>query len=206
MEFRILRKRLGIRAGSGESIAVPHPDARGLLVALLLEEGRPVPADVLVERLAEPSGGPDPAAALTRAVGAARLSLPPGRLVTENGGYRLVLAEDDEFDLSRFRALAARARRLRASDAAAALADYERALGLWGGEPLGDLPAARAMDATRRALVGERGQVREELAEVRLSQGRPSGTAGRAEEHRSLAADRHAAAGRLRADAGRRRT
>ncbi|MGW3768959.1 SAM-dependent methyltransferase [Actinomadura verrucosospora] len=172
MEFRILRKRLGIRAESGESIAVPHSGARGLLVTLLIEEGRPVPADVLVERLAAPSGVPDPAAALTRAVGTARLSLPPGRLVTENGGYRLVLDEDDELDLTRFRSLAARARRLRASDAAAAIAGYERALGLWGGEPLGDLPAAGAMDATRRALVGERGQVREELAEVRLSQGR----------------------------------
>ncbi|MEV4007843.1 BTAD domain-containing putative transcriptional regulator, partial [Actinomadura sp. NPDC049753] len=172
MEFRILRKRLGIRAESGESLAVPHSGARGLLVTLLLEEGRPVPADVLVERLADPSGVPDPAAALTRAVGAARLSLPPGRLITENGGYRLVLDEDDELDLSRFRSLAARARRLRARDAAAAIAGYERALGLWGGEPLGDLPAAGAMEATRRALVGERGQVREELAEVRLSQGR----------------------------------
>ncbi|SNR52582.1 SAM-dependent methyltransferase [Actinomadura mexicana] len=171
MEFRILRRRLGIRAGSGESIAVPHPHARGLLVVLLLEEGRPVPADVLVERLAAPSGEADPAATLTRAVGAARLSLPPGRLVTEHGGYRLVLDEDDDLDLSRFRVLAARARRLRASDAAAAMAGYERALGLWGGEPLGDLPAG-AMDATRRALVAERGQVREELAEVRLSQGR----------------------------------
>ncbi|WP_168221040.1 SAM-dependent methyltransferase [Actinomadura sp. WMMA1423] len=172
MEFRILRRRLGIRAGGGESVAVPHPEARGLLVALLLEEGRSVPAGVLARRLGCLSGGPDPAAALALAVGTARRSLPPGRLVPENGGYRLVLDDDDRLDLRRFRTLAARARHLRATDAAAAIAVYERALGLWGEEPLGDLPATPAMEATRRALVGERGQVREELAEVRLAQGR----------------------------------
>src|SRR6185437_4029340 len=74
-----------------------------------------------------------------------RRVLPPGRLVTELGGYRLVVGAE-ELDASRFerlvadgsKALAEGAHRVAESRLAAALA-------LWRGEPLAELDDDRAV-------------------------------------------------------------
>ncbi|MFI0481004.1 SAM-dependent methyltransferase [Actinomadura sp. 9N215] len=149
---------------------------RRLLAVLLVEAGGPVPADVLAERLWEPGDGDgdglDAGAALREIVQAAQRALPPGRLVAEAAGYRLRLEKHDYLDLGEFRELAARARRLRRSDASSAIVSYREALGLWGDQPLRDLLATNAMEPIHRSLLGERVDVCEELAEVQLADGR----------------------------------
>src|ERR1700690_1183837 len=79
-----------------------------------------------------------------------------GRILARAGsGYRLRVAED-ELDLRVFRRLADEARRAReAGDATGACDAYERALGLWRGEPAEDVEALRAHPAVT-ALAGGR--------------------------------------------------
>ncbi|MEU8346238.1 SAM-dependent methyltransferase [Actinomadura meyerae] len=144
---------------------------RRLLAVLLAEEGRPVPARALADRLWDPSADIDPAAELEQVVANARRALPDGLLAAERGGLKLRLDEGDRLDLREFRGLAADARRLRGSDPAAAAASCRRALGLWSDQPLGDLPDTAAMEPVRRSLLGERSRVREELAEILLAEG-----------------------------------
>ncbi|WP_254715522.1 SAM-dependent methyltransferase [Actinomadura sp. NAK00032] len=171
MEFRILGSRVRVRGARGEAIGVFRPQVRRLLAVLLAAEGRPVPADVLAGRLWDPADGTDPAAELEQVAATARRVLPDGLLVIGDGGLRLRLEKGDLLDLREFRDLAADARRRRGSDADSAAASCRRALRLWADQPLGDLPSTLAMEPVRRSLLGERSQVREELAEILLARG-----------------------------------
>ena len=68
---------------------------RLLLCCLLVEANRFVAADRLIEELWADALPGDPAAALRTQVSRLRQRLPAGALVTEPGGYRLVVAGDD---------------------------------------------------------------------------------------------------------------
>ncbi|WP_327381286.1 AfsR/SARP family transcriptional regulator [Streptomyces sp. NBC_01207] len=165
--------------GEGEPVAVTGARARRLLARLLVEPGRPVSADRLVDAL---WGGPDtqlplhPYASLQGQVSRLRAALERaapsdgrGRLRHDASGYRLEPAPG-ELDAQRFAELAATAR-------TPGLAPRPRAellreaLSLWRGEAYAghtDDPAVRAAAAR---LEEERLSVLEELLGLRVSLG-----------------------------------
>lgn len=137
----------------GRSFPVGQPRQREILAALLVDAGRVMSMDALVERL----WGASPPRQARRslqahiarirraigvaagAVGASAVSLP----VRDSGGYSMLTAGSDQLDLSRFRALVAQAR-------AADVGDHRRlrmlteARELWRGEPLAGMESAWA--------------------------------------------------------------
>jgi DNA-binding SARP family transcriptional activator/tetratricopeptide (TPR) repeat protein len=138
------------------------PQRRAVLAALAVNAGRPVPVEVLIDRI----WGTDPPEGARRALYAhiARLrrlaerlaDVGGGRLpvLRRAGGYQLDL-DPDSVDLHRFHRLAAQARDSdQPGHARAAL--LREALGLWRGEPLAGLPGtwpARMRETWRRQRV-----------------------------------------------------
>ncbi|WP_030723972.1 AfsR/SARP family transcriptional regulator [Streptomyces sp. NRRL S-237] len=169
----------GDGSGVGEPVAVTGARVRRLLARLLVEPGRPVSADRLVDAL---WGGPDaelplhPYASLQGQVSRLRAALERaapsdgrGRLLRDASGYRLEPAPG-ELDAQRFAELAARARAqgLAPRPRAALLGE---ALSLWRGEAYAghtDDPAVRAAAAR---LEEERLSALEELLGLRVSLG-----------------------------------
>ncbi len=154
-EIRLLGP-LQVRCG-GAVVAIPAAKQRALLVALLLQEGRPVPADRLAELLWAPDPPPPTSAValrnyvlrLRRALGAAGRQL----IQTVPGGYVIEL-DDCSVDLARFGHELAGARAAAADgDWQQARAHADAALGWWRGEPLSDvdLPAVTAQQVPRLA-------------------------------------------------------
>ncbi|PID53858.1 MAG: AfsR family transcriptional regulator [Micrococcales bacterium] len=132
----------------------------GLVARLALAEGRPVPADALVDALWDdaPEGGID---TLRRLASRTRVRLEehgvPIGPMAEGGGYRLEI-DPTEVDAVVFERLAGEGGRLlreRAWDRAGQV--LEEALALWRGEPLGGIDAEFAIRTAHR------------LADLRLS-------------------------------------
>ena len=125
-------------------VDVPKGRQRALLVALLLQAGKPVSADALAEVMWDRA--PPPGAEVTLRSHVLRLRRVLGtragaRLVTCSPGYLLQVG-DDEVDLLRFRCLC------RDGGAAARAGAWGRAhvllgeaLDLWRGPPLADIPS-----------------------------------------------------------------
>jgi DNA-binding SARP family transcriptional activator/energy-coupling factor transporter ATP-binding protein EcfA2 len=138
----------------GEPVLLGARMERALLAVLVLEAGRVVPADRIVDLLWGDYPPPKAVPALHTKVAHLRRALQPDRapragesvLVTEAPGYRLqrdALALDAE----RFEALVTRAGAAAERDPRATVALAEEALGLWRGPALGefaDEPFARA--------------------------------------------------------------
>ncbi|MFG3496769.1 BTAD domain-containing putative transcriptional regulator [Streptomyces sp. NPDC047886] len=155
----------------GRPVPVPGAKVRTLLARLLVDPGRPVSADRLVDDLWGDALPDHPrntlqgkASQLRRVL---RRAAPDGPelLVAEAGGYALRITAD-AVDAGRFSALAGRKREGAAPRARAAA--LSEALGLWRGEPFSGFaeePFARA-EITR--LSEERLTALEELAETRL--------------------------------------
>ncbi|HKU57813.1 MAG TPA: BTAD domain-containing putative transcriptional regulator [Gaiellaceae bacterium] len=127
------------------------PKQRALLALLLVNRGRVVSAEQLVDGL---WGEEPPASALQSLqvyVHGLRRALGPDRIETAGRGYRVVVGEG-ELDLDRFERALARGRGAlvagRPDDAAT---DLREALALWRGPALADLPepARRAAEADR---------------------------------------------------------
>jgi predicted ATPase/DNA-binding SARP family transcriptional activator len=137
----------------GTPIPLGGPRLRALLAMLLLDAGRPVPIDRLIDGLYgdEPPAGA--ANALQSQVSRLRQSLP---VELGPAGYRLAAARDD-VDAHRFAALAADGHRaLAAGEPERAVTLLREAAGLWRGEPLVDVrdaPFAPAQ-AARLAELG----------------------------------------------------
>lgn len=165
-----------IRTGGGR-VDVGPARQRGVLAAIAVDAGQPVPLDTVIDRVwgREP---PDRArhalyvyiARIRRVldeVGDARDT--PAPLVRRYGGY-LLDVDPDHVDAHRFRALAAMASRPeRSDDQRASL--LREALGLWRGTPLGDLPgdwAARMRERWQRQYVDA--AISWARAELRLGQ------------------------------------
>ncbi|MFD4735920.1 BTAD domain-containing putative transcriptional regulator [Streptomyces virginiae] len=169
----------GDRVGEPVAVAVTGARVRRLLARLLVEPGRPVSADRLVDAL---WGGPDaelplhPYASLQGQVSRLRAALERAapadgrrRLLHDASGYRLELAPA-ELDARRFTELVAgaRAQGLAPRPRAALLGE---ALSLWRGEAYAghtDDPAVRAAAAR---LEEERLSALEELLGLRVSSG-----------------------------------
>ncbi|MET8986476.1 BTAD domain-containing putative transcriptional regulator [Nonomuraea wenchangensis] len=176
VQFGILGP-LAVRDAAGRELAVGGPRPRALLALLLLDAGR----TVSVERLIDGQYGDDPPAGAANAVQAQvsrlRRAL-PGHLIEFHGaGYRLAVERED-VDAHRFERLAREGRRLLAhglsAQAAAVLGD---ALELWRGPALADVSDAPFAAAQARRLEELRLSAREDLlaAELALPEASPEG-------------------------------
>ncbi|MER7129153.1 BTAD domain-containing putative transcriptional regulator, partial [Streptosporangium saharense] len=157
---------LEVRSPAGEVIAVPGPKPRALLVMLLLEAGRVVTVERLIDGQygdAPPSGA---ANAVQAQVSRLRRVLPAELVEFHGSGYRLA-ADPEDVDVHRFERLTREGRLLLSSGHhAAAAATLRGALGLWRGPALGDLPFAGAQVARLEEL---RLTAAEDLAEAELA-------------------------------------
>jgi len=133
MKFRILGP-LEVE-DDGTTIPLGGPKQRAILALLLLERGRPVSTDRLIEEIW--NGEPPGKARKNVQVYVAKLrkALGEGRLVTRERGYELLVAPN-EVDADRFDALVHAASGAPPEEAAARLRE---ALALFRGEPLTDL-------------------------------------------------------------------
>jgi predicted ATPase/DNA-binding SARP family transcriptional activator len=172
MEFGILGP-LEVRDGEAP-VRVPGAKERALLADLVVNAGRVVSADRLVEDLwgEDPPG--NPANTLQGRVSALRRALGPsgsGLVVTRPPGY-LLEVDRERVDAARFEGLVAEAEAAGPARAAGLLAE---ALGLWRGAALAefaDRPWAQAEAARLEEL---RLGAREALVELRLATGGHAG-------------------------------
>lgn len=157
VEFGVLGP-LTVRASIG-TVAVAGPRLRALLGSLLLQAGRTVPGDRLIEVVwdGRPPGGaaatlPSYVLRLRRALG----SEAGERVVTRSGGYAVEIRQD-ELDIARFDGACAQARELIAAGDWAAASDLlTSALALWRGEPLADVPVQNVLRDELAALAEKR--------------------------------------------------
>ncbi|MFI6155778.1 AfsR/SARP family transcriptional regulator [Kitasatospora sp. NPDC051170] len=111
---------------------------RALLTALALRQGRPVPADLLVDEVWEAEPPQDASAALQTLVGRLRRTIGRDEVGSGPAGYWLTSSATD---LAEFQRLGAEGRRaLDAGDHALAAERLRAALALWRGPALADLP------------------------------------------------------------------
>jgi DNA-binding SARP family transcriptional activator/Tfp pilus assembly protein PilF len=167
---------------NGRTVDAGHARQRAVLAVLLLEAGRAVPLEVLIDRV----WGDDPPRSVRSVVYGyvARLKTlvrsgqdPGVSLSRRTEGY-LLQAESDQVDLGRFRRLAAQAAGAAAAgDDERAAAALTEAVGLWRGPALAGLDSAwlNAMGAT---LELERAGAAADLNEIRLRRGEHGALAG----------------------------
>ena len=155
------------------------PQRRAVVAALAVDAGRPVPVEVLTERI----WGAAPPSGARRALYAhiARIRRvcertgdtgeEPLRLLRRSGGYQLE-AGQDQVDLHRFRRLDELARRP-GQPAGTQVSLLREALALWRGEPLTGLDGPWA-ERVRQAWHRRRVDAALLLAEVELREGDPA--------------------------------
>ncbi|MCI0636566.1 MAG: winged helix-turn-helix domain-containing protein, partial [Actinobacteria bacterium] len=141
MEFGILGP-LEI-SHDGRPLRIGAAKERALIVRLLLEPGRVVAIDRLVDDLWE--GEPPDSANVSVRVHVSRIrksmeaARAPKVIVTDHPGYRIAVAADT-LDVGRFERLVERGRaELSAGDASSASATFGEALALWRGAALADV-------------------------------------------------------------------
>ena len=172
-----------LEAGDGrESLALGPRKQRALLVRLLLDAGR----TVAVERLLDDLWGddlPDTAVKMVQIyVSGLRKVLGAGRLLTQPPGYRLELGAGDELDLRRFERLASEGRAaLAQGDAATAAAALDEALRLWRGPALAEFGAEPFARTEGDRLEELRLAVTEDRIEAGLALGRARDLVGELE-------------------------
>ncbi|AWS43132.1 BTAD domain-containing putative transcriptional regulator [Streptosporangium sp. 'caverna'] len=165
MQFGILGP-LEVRSPAGETIVVGGPRPRALLVILLLNAGRVVGVDQLIDGQygdAPPGGAVN---AVQAQVARLRRALSAELIEFHGTGYRLAIDPDD-VDVHRFERLAREGRRLVSAGRPAAAAGLLReALDLWRGSALADLPFRQAQVAWLEEL---RLTATEDLVEAELA-------------------------------------
>ncbi len=141
-----------VRTEDGTALPLGGAKVRAALTALAVRVGRPVPPDALINEVWTDDPPTDAAGALQALIARLRRSLGRDAITSEPGGYRLN-GRPDAVDLHAFVALVATAeaalaegRPEHAADAAA------RALGLWRGPALADLPDREPAAARPEAL------------------------------------------------------
>ncbi|QKW07166.1 tetratricopeptide repeat protein [Streptomyces sp. NA04227] len=160
-----------VRAWRGdEPLPTGSPQQRALLAALLLREGRTATASELIDAL----WGDDPPSQALAAVRtyASRLRkvLSSDVLVSEAGGYAIRFALD-QLDLSVAESLRTEADKARAAgDLGHARALVGKALGMWDGEPLANVPGPFA-ETQRTRLEEWRLQLLESRLDMDLEHG-----------------------------------
>ncbi|WP_432166510.1 BTAD domain-containing putative transcriptional regulator [Streptomyces sp. bgisy031] len=144
-----------VRAWRGdELLTTGSPQQRALLAALLLREGRTATAAELIDALWGDEPPSQALAAVRTYASRLRKILDPGVLVSESGGYAIRAVSGDALDLTAAEALRADAEKARGSgDLCKARELCNRALALWDGEPLANVPGPYA--ETQRARLEE---------------------------------------------------
>jgi DNA-binding SARP family transcriptional activator len=170
VEFRILGP-IEVVGDGGESLALGGSQSRALLAALLLEPGRAVTRERLIDGL---WAAPPPTASHGLEVSVSRLRRTIGRsrIVCQGNAYR-VQVDAAELDLTRFRTLV---RSGRAAAASGALEDAATALtaglGVWRGDALACLNGEPFARDARAFLQEERLSALETPIDVDLALGR----------------------------------
>jgi DNA-binding SARP family transcriptional activator len=158
IEFRLLGNVEAL--AEGRPIPIGYPQLQAMLAVLLVEAGVAVSVDQLVDRVWGTRPLPRrPRSAVQHAVTMLRkaLAFDPGVAITWSAaGYRLSV-DPAAVDLHRFRALVDVARGW--ADDRRAAATFDRALGLWRGEPFGGLDTPW-FASTRASLLQQRLTVR----------------------------------------------
>jgi DNA-binding SARP family transcriptional activator/tetratricopeptide (TPR) repeat protein len=181
LEFRVLGPVEVLRGG--RRIDIGHPRQRAVLAVLLLDLNHVMPAEQLIDRV----WGEDPpvtvrnllygyVAGLRTAL--VRAAAPDCMLARRAGGY-VLSADEAQFDLCRFRRLAAQAR-MADNDEHAAQQLIE-ALALWRGEALTGL-SSPWLEGVRRALSRQRMDAVACANDIRLRQGEHVALAGELSE------------------------
>lgn len=141
MEFRLLGP---VRLDTdGEQLDLGPPKQRAVLAALLVDAGRPVRTDTLVDRVWDPAPAEARNALYAHIMRIRRVLATAGdsgrqiRIERQAGGYVLE-ADPRQVDWHRFRQLVGEARDPDAEDQQRA-GRLREALGLWSGTPLADL-------------------------------------------------------------------
>jgi DNA-binding SARP family transcriptional activator len=177
MEFRLLGP-VEVRDGT-RLIAAGHARQRAVLAVLLLDLGRQVPAEILIDRV----WGNDPPASVRNVlygyVARIRTALASAldgavTLSREPGGY-LLDAEPEQLDLHHFRRLVAEAAGTTDDDRTATL--LSSALALWRGPALAGLDSPW-LAAMRTTLELERQAAQLDLNDARLRLGQHAALAG----------------------------
>jgi DNA-binding SARP family transcriptional activator len=175
LEFRILGSLEVLK----DDVAIPlgGRKQRALLTLLLLEAGRVVSTDRLIDALWGERPPRTAATSLQNLVSQLRKLLGPEVVVTKPSGYQLDVAPD-QLDLERFRLLVGEARRAPAEARAARLRE---ALSLWRGPPLADFGFESFAQAPIGRLEGLRVAALEERLETDLDTGRHTEIVGELE-------------------------
>ncbi|WP_328401872.1 winged helix-turn-helix domain-containing protein [Streptomyces sp. NBC_00390] len=132
---------------AGAPVRIGADKQRVLLAMLLAHDGRAVPVPVLIREIWGDDPPPSAVANLRTYVMQLRRHLPAGeaRLATSRSGY-VLRVDDTDFDIPRFRAKAADARRAVAQRQLPEAAElYTQALALWRGLPLENVTQGPAL-------------------------------------------------------------
>ncbi|CDR08030.1 AfsR/SARP family transcriptional regulator [Streptomyces iranensis] len=144
------------RDDHGDPLPLGGPRIRALLAALAVRAARTAPAsvDALIDEVWADDPPHDAPAALQALVGRLRRAIGRDAVVSSPGGYRLATAApQDDVDLLRFERLTNEGiRALDADDLETAAATLRKALALWRGPALADLPDRDAAAARPEAL------------------------------------------------------
>ena len=155
----------------GRPVDLGHARQRSVLGVLLVEAGRPVTVDQLVDRVWGDDAPQRAAAALYSYLSRLRRAIAEAAgvgIAKQPGGY-LLTVEPQVVDLHRFRRLIVQARGAESDKASIEL--ITEALGLWRGEPFAGLDTPW-LAATRRTLLGERFAAELDRNDVLLRLGR----------------------------------
>ncbi|MFG1805799.1 BTAD domain-containing putative transcriptional regulator [Streptomyces sp. NPDC049040] len=160
-----------VRGAEGVPVALGGGRVRALVAALAVGVGRPVSVEALIEQVWAGDPPADAAGALQALVARVRRALGREAVASEPGGYRLA-AERDAVDLYEFEHLVHEGdTALSGGDPRKAAAALTRALALWRGPALADLPDRTAAAARPDALHRTAQRLR---IEAELSLGRAS--------------------------------
>jgi DNA-binding SARP family transcriptional activator/tetratricopeptide (TPR) repeat protein len=163
-EFRLLGP-VEVWAGGG-SVDAGQPRQRAVLAALLVDAGRAVPVDTLMDRVWGPVVPKQARGNLQVYLSRIRRLLEPGgnsaQLLWVSGGY-LLAVDPDQIDLHRFRRL---------SSADSPVESLREALALWRGQPLAGVDGEWA-DRLRALWSRERVETAVAWARAELAQANP---------------------------------
>jgi predicted ATPase len=164
---------LEVRSDSGDAVEIGGPRPRSLLAMLVLDAGRVVGVERLVDGIYGDAPPGDAANALQSQVSRLRRRL-GGLIELHPAGYRLAV-DPEQVDVHRFERLAGEGRRaLAGGDHAGAARVLGEALGLWRGPPLAGVAAPFAAAQVAR-LEEVRVAAAEDHAEAALALGEHAG-------------------------------
>jgi DNA-binding SARP family transcriptional activator/class 3 adenylate cyclase len=176
LEFRILGP-LEVLDEDKRPLPLGGQKQRAVLALLLLEGGRVVPTDRLVDRLWGEEPPRTATTSLQNTISRLRKLLGADRLVTKPPGYAVRL-DPEELDLARFERLVAAARELSPEPRAAALGE---ALAMWRGSALADFQYESFALGEIARLEELRSSVLEDRIDADLEAGRHSELIGEIE-------------------------